>query len=124
MKRILVIDDFATARLYHATLLRQLGHEVVEAVDGLEALERLREQAVDLILLDLLMPKLSGTEFLRRLRQDPRQGQVPIVAITSERSDKLTKEVAALGVDTVLVKPVLPAVLRQTIASSLRTVAT
>lgn len=122
MKTILVIDDFATARLYHATLLRQLGHRVVEAANGLEALEQVRQQPVDLILLDLLMPELSGAEFLRRLRQDSARGQVPVVAITSERSETLSREVEALGVRALLVKPVMPGALRKTVESILPSV--
>ena len=84
MKTILVVDDFATARLYHATLLRSLGHEVETASDGEAALEVLRRRRVDLVLLDLLMPRMGGAELLRRVRAMPGCETLPVVVVSSE----------------------------------------
>ncbi|MFP4541390.1 MAG: response regulator [Opitutales bacterium] len=119
MKAILVIDDFATARLYHASLLRQLGHEAVEAGDGEEALALTRNRVFDLILLDLLMPRLTGAQFLQRLRGDPRYTSVPVLAVTSEKAAAADSTLDALGVSKILVKPVLPADLRRAVTQHL-----
>lgn len=119
MKHVLVVDDFASVRLYHASLLRHMGHEVHEAADGLNALEIARKQRVDLILLDLLLPKLSGAELLTRLRAEPGYATVPVIAITSEPQDLGPKHLDGLGVSKVLNKPVRPSALQEAIKEEL-----
>ena len=60
MKRILVIDDAATVRLYHREILENAGFDVAEAINGVEALEKIEEAPFDLYLVDINMPKLDG----------------------------------------------------------------
>jgi len=123
MKRILVIDDFATARRYHALLLRNLGHEVIEAENGRLGLAEVKKGQFDLIVLDLLMPELSGEEFLQVLRQDGASQHIPVVAVTSEGASAIADRLKQQGVHTILVKPVLPAALRQGVEHALRELA-
>ena len=84
MKKILVVDDFEVVRLYHSMFLSQKGYCCIPASDGKEALAILRQQHVDLVLLDLVMPKMSGQEVIRHIRALPELVALPILAITSE----------------------------------------
>lgn len=69
MKRILVIDDAATVRMYHSGILESAGYTTEEAWNGIEALEKALLEPFDLYLVDVNMPKLNGYGFLRELRQ-------------------------------------------------------
>jgi two-component system cell cycle response regulator len=84
MKKILVVDDFEVVRLYHSMFLSQKGYRCIPASDGKEALGILRQQRVDLVLLDLVMPKMSGQEVIRHIRAIPELATLPILGITSE----------------------------------------
>ena len=84
MKTILVVDDYEVVRLYHSMFLSQRGYRCIPACDGKEALAILKQQRVDLVLLDLVMPVMSGQEVIRHIRAIPELAQLPILAITSE----------------------------------------
>lgn len=120
MKTILVADDLACARSFHTHLLEQLGHRVVTAVDGLEALERLRAHPIDIVLLDMLMPRMDGCEFLRRMRAMPGYASVPVLVVTSE-SDRIHQErLQAAGATAFLAKPAHPEAMQEMIRSLTR----
>lgn len=108
MPTILVVDDFASVRLYHTAFLKQKGHQCLEACNGSEALGILERNPVDLILLDLLMPNLSGAEFVRRLCEMPSLKHIPIIAITSESMRAESQELKNRYGIALLQKPVLP----------------
>lgn len=108
MKRILVIDDAATVRLYHRGILESAGFEVSEAVNGLEALERLAEGPFDLYLVDINMPKLDGYGFLRELRAKD-MPQAPAIMVSTEAEDNDQRRAYACGANLYLVKPAKPA---------------
>jgi CheY-like chemotaxis protein len=83
-KRILLVDDDEGTRDELADLLAQEGFDVVEAIDGSDALERLRRGAPpDVIFLDLWMPNMQGWELHQRLKQDARLAAIPIVIMTA-----------------------------------------
>ena len=111
MKTILVVDDFASVRLYHTTFLKQKGYECVAAADGAEALDALQEQPIDLVLLDMVMPNMDGGEFLARVRSQPAYASLPILAITSEAKKTDTLACQEKYQIHILLKPVLPAAL-------------
>ena len=111
MKTILVVDDFASVRLYHTTFLKQKGYECVAVADGAEALRVLQQRPIDLVLLDMMMPTMDGLEFLTRVRSMPGFADLPILAITSEAQKADTLESQARYGFHVLLKPVLPAAL-------------
>ena len=92
------------------TTLESVGYKVVEAEDGVRALERLRVESCDLILLDLLMPKMDGMELLRRLRADG--SAVPTVILTAHGSIPEAVEAMKLGAIDFLAKPITPDALR------------
>jgi len=81
--RILVVEDTRLLRKIYSEKLTQEGYDVVSAGDGLEALEVLRSQPVDLVLLDLIMPKMSGLEVLESMKNDPRISQVPVFILSN-----------------------------------------
>jgi two-component system chemotaxis response regulator CheY len=107
MKRILIVDDAATVRLYHRTILEEAGYSVVEAVNGVEALEKALQEAFDLYVVDVNMPKLDGYGFLRELRAQ-NLPQVPAVMVSTEGSDADRLRAYQAGANLYLLKPTKP----------------
>jgi len=107
MKRILIVDDAATVRLYHRQVLESAHYEVEEAVNGIEALEKALVKPYDLLLVDINMPKLDGYGFLRELRK---QGdyQPPAIMISTEASAQDRVQAFVAGANYYLVKPIQP----------------
>jgi two-component system cell cycle response regulator DivK len=106
---VLVVDDYTDAREMYADFLVFSGFRVAEARDGSEALEKALEIGPDIILMDLSLPGLDGWEATRRLKQDPRTRDIPIVALTGHAlaGDRATALKA--GCDSFITKPCLPA---------------
>ncbi|RKH08040.1 response regulator [Corallococcus sp. CA047B] len=103
--RILLVDDNADLRAYVAGLLRQAFPNIETATDGLEALERVRVQAPDLILSDVMMPRLDGFGLVRALRADERTRAIPLILLSARAGDESTVEGLRTGADDYLVKP-------------------
>ncbi len=101
--RILIVDDEESLRITLVGNLELEGHEVVEASTGEEALLRVREQPVDVVLADIRMPGLHGVEMYRHLRRE-RPG-LPVVLMTAFAQENLVSDALAEGVFTVLPKP-------------------
>jgi DNA-binding response OmpR family regulator len=100
--RILLVDDEQAVQQLLAYPLRKEGYEVISAVDGREALDRFAEQRFDLVVLDIMLPKLDGVEVCRRLRS---RSQVPIIMLTA-RVDEIDKVVGLeMGADDYITKP-------------------
>jgi two-component system chemotaxis response regulator CheY len=107
MKRILIIDDAATVRMYHRSILQEAGYEVDEAINGMEALEKALQSQFDLYLVDVNMPKLDGYGFLRELRNQD-MAQAPAIMISTEASGADRQRAYAAGANLYLVKPIQP----------------
>jgi two-component system chemotaxis response regulator CheY len=109
MKNILIVDDAATVRLYHRQILEAQGFQVYEAANGYEGLEKLVETPMDLLLVDINMPKMDGYSFMKRLRQD-QQGLCGIPAIFISTEAELHDACTAyqVGGNLYLIKPVKP----------------
>ena len=101
-KRILVVEDDATIRETLAFNLKKEGYVVTSAVDGVEALAQARNTHPDLILLDLMLPELSGLELTRVLRQE---GDVPIIMVTAKESEVDKVVGLQMGADDYITKP-------------------
>ncbi len=113
MKRVLVIDDAATVRMYHRNILEGAGYAVEEAVNGMEALEKALQEPADLYVVDVNMPPWDGYVFLQRLREsDIPQGPAIMVSTESDSKDEARAYVA--GANAYLIKPVKPAQLLTT----------
>ena len=108
MKRIMTVDDSATIRQMVALTLRDAGFEVVQAVDGRDALERLAKESVDMLITDLNMPNLDGVGLIRAVRQDPANRFIPIIMLTTESADSKKQEGKAAGASGWIVKPFKP----------------
>jgi DNA-binding response OmpR family regulator len=100
--KILVVDDEPAMVGALGALLGQAGHRIVAAYDGEEALRRFREDAPDLVLLDLAMPGLDGATVCQRIRE---QSDTPIVIVSGERDRAATVELLDLGADDYVRKP-------------------
>jgi two-component system cell cycle response regulator len=120
MGRILVVDDDACNVLILATRLRSLGYEVQEATNGEEALERLERNYFDLVLSDVMMPKIDGIELTRRIKQTPELFGPPVVLITAYDEAELRTRGLEAGADDFLAKPVHPAELEVRVRGQVR----
>jgi len=119
--RVLVIDDSHEIRKFVVQyVLEPHGFEVLEAADGAEGLRRALEEEVDLILLDLEMPKMNGFEVLDGLRD--RRSEVPVILMTSHGSEAIAIEVFHKGVRDYVIKPFAPAHMLETIERALTSV--
>lgn len=108
MKTILIVDDAATVRLYHRAILEPAGYAVEEALNGLEALEKVHATPFDLYLVDVNMPQMDGYSFLRALRALD-ISQAPAIMVSTEADDGDRRQAFAAGANQYLVKPVRPA---------------
>jgi len=101
--KILLVEDSRSLRLENERALQRAGYEVICAEDGEEALQRAREEFPDVILLDLLLPRISGIEVLRRLRHTAETAEIPIVVV-SGLSEKNRAHLIEEGADEYLEK--------------------
>ncbi len=85
-QRILVVDDNHSLVLVLERLLQKAGFDVLTAFDGLEGLQKTREEKPDLIILDIIMPKMDGYEVCRRLKGDPYTADIPVLFLTRKGS--------------------------------------
>jgi two-component system chemotaxis response regulator CheY len=107
-----VIDDASLVRMYYREALERAGYEVEEALNGLEALERLLTAPVDLLIVDINMPQMDGFSFLKVLRrQDDVAAATPAVVISTESGPQDFAAARTAGANFYLVKPVKPEVL-------------
>ncbi|MDP5059049.1 MAG: response regulator [Pseudomonadales bacterium] len=101
---VLIVDDDHHARLFLAALLRQAGYNVIEAADGLAALDIIATHAVDLVFMDIHMPRMNGLEATRELRASLSR-QLPVIALTAHLMDTERDAVLAAGINDILIKP-------------------
>ncbi|GIW45205.1 MAG: hypothetical protein KatS3mg077_2487 [Candidatus Binatia bacterium] len=104
--RILVVDDDENAVEILTRMLNREGHISIAAHTGPEALEKLRSQTVDVILLDVMMPGMDGLEVCRRLRADENWRQIPVILLTAKDDMETRSQAMDLGVSEFLTKPV------------------
>ena len=108
MKRILIIDDAATVRMYHRNILESAHYTVDEAMNGIEAMEKSLQGHYDLYIVDVNMPKLDGYGFLRQLRREDME-QSPAIMVSTEAAAEDRTMAFRAGANDYLVKPVKPA---------------
>src|SRR6202041_2680627 len=114
-KTILTVDDSRTRRDMLLAALTEMGHRVVQPVDGLAGLERLREQPADLIITDINMPRLDGFGFIEEVRRDPRFRAPPILVLPTESHASRKDRPGGAGATGWIVKPFDPAKLADAI---------
>ena len=106
--RVLLVDDYPDAREMYTEYLQFSGFDVVEAGNGMEALQRAVDTTPDIILMDLSLPVMDGWEATRRLKADERTRKIPVVALTGHALAGHSKGAREAGCDSFLAKPCLP----------------
>jgi CheY-like chemotaxis protein len=105
-RKILIVEDYEDARLFMKYLLESYGYQVIEAGDGLEAIESLKSNFPDLILMDISLPVMDGLTAAETIRKKFKRGvDVPIIAVTIHGKELYRKALAA-GFNDLLTKPV------------------
>jgi len=117
--QILVVDDVEMNRDLLARRVRRLGHEVLMAEDGVQALAVLRERPVDVLLLDIMMPNMNGYEVLEAMAADEGLRQVPVIMISAIDEKESIARCIELGADDYLPKPFDPLILQARLGASL-----
>ena len=108
---VMVVDDSATVRLQAGRALTQAGFEVVEAVDGIDALEKLEARRdIGLIVCDVNMPRMNGVEFVEALAKRP-GWKPPVIMLTTEGHPQLIQRAKASGAKGWMIKPFKPEIL-------------
>src|SRR5467141_3566004 len=106
--RVLLVDDYPDAREMYSEYLEYCGFEVVEAGNGMEALQRAVDSTPDIILMDLSLPVMDGWEATRRLKADKATADIPIVALTGHALAGILEGAKKAGCDAFVTKPCLP----------------
>ncbi len=118
--KILVVDDEPMiVRLMEFILSRQ-GHEMLIAVNGEEALQKIRAHKPDLVLLDIMMPRIDGYEVAQQLRADPETSRLPIIMLSAKAQEEDIRRGAEVGVDAYVTKPFSPEHLVQVVTEHLQ----
>ncbi|MGA2287850.1 response regulator transcription factor [Bradyrhizobium sp.] len=108
--RVLVVDDSSLVRLYYRSALEKAGFQVEQAINGIEAMEKVLSEPFDLVIVDVNMPRMDGFSFLRTLRSaDADAATVPALMISTESETQDAAEAKAAGANFYLVKPVAEA---------------
>lgn len=102
---ILIVDDNQQNLELLQAYLEDVDCETMDAYDGVEALEKVAERAPDLILLDIMMPKMSGFEVCKRLKKDPKTGDIPVIMVTALNEFGDIERAIDCGTDDFLSKP-------------------
>lgn len=112
MATIMVVDDSKTVRNYHGAILKSQGIEIIEAENGMEALEKSLGVDIDLYLVDVNMPIMDGYTFISDLRKQPNNKTVPVIMVTTQ--EKIEDKIAAfkVGANLFETKPVKPDLLQ------------
>lgn len=104
-KKVLIADDEQNIVISLEFLLRREGFEVLVASDGEEALARLRAEKPDLVLLDVMMPKMNGFDVCQALRADPELAGIRVLMLTAKGRETEVSKGLALGADAYMTKP-------------------
>jgi signal transduction histidine kinase/ligand-binding sensor domain-containing protein len=102
---ILVVDDNPDVRDYVSGILERHGYRTIQAVDGVDGLERAQKRRPGLIISDIMMPRMDGTEFCRRVKSDDRIGHTPVILLTARASHESRIGSLEVGADDYLSKP-------------------
>ncbi|RWX81006.1 response regulator [Neorhizobium lilium] len=108
MKQVLIIDDAATVRMYHRQILEEAGFGVDEAINGIEAIEKILSKKYELLVVDVNMPKMNGYAFLQEIRSKAEVYQAPAIMVSTEAEERDRQAALQAGANFYLVKPTKP----------------
>jgi CheY-like chemotaxis protein len=103
--KILVVDDNPDSVAIMRGILESRGYDVVAASGGAEALQLLKKEAVDLVLLDIMMPEMNGMEVMQRIKEDAASGRLPVILVTAKTQDEDLLSGYQYGADYYITKP-------------------
>jgi two-component system cell cycle response regulator DivK len=106
--RVLLVDDYPDAREMYTEYLEYSGFDVIQATNGVEALQKATELTPDIVLMDLSLPVMDGWEATRRLKADARTAGIPVVALTGHALAGMSEGALRAGCDAFITKPCLP----------------
>jgi len=107
-KKMLTVDDSPSVRKLVKFTLKAKGFQVSSAGDGVEALELIKQEDFDAIILDINMPRMNGLDFLKHIKADAQHASIPVIMLTTEGQDDDKDKAVALGATAYMVKPFKP----------------
>lgn len=107
-KKVMIVDDCGTTRKLLSYIMKERGYKILTASNGLEALEVLATNPIDLVLTDLNMPQMDGVELVKNLRGNDVYKDLPVIMVTTEGGEVDRKTGLEAGVNTYLTKPISP----------------
>jgi CheY-like chemotaxis protein len=117
---VLVVEDFEDAREMYAQFFRFAGYRVLTAATGLEAMEIIKTERPDVIVMDISLPQMSGTEVTRVLKGDPATRDIPVLALSAHAGESHARAALEAGVDEYCPKPCPPEELEKRIRALLQ----
>lgn len=105
MTRVMIVDDAATVRMYHRQLMESIGFQVIEAANGIEAIEKWQNDTVDLFIVDVNMPKMDGYTLVREIRRTARVRGAPVIFVSTESEARDRDAALRAGANWYVVKP-------------------
>lgn len=120
MSKILIVDDLPTEVQLMQEAISKLGHSSIVATDGEQALEMAKRENPDLVLLDVVLPRMDGFQVCRKMKKDPQTAKIPVILVSSktQESDKFWG--LKQGACAYICKPFAPATLAETVTQNLR----
>lgn len=103
-KRLLIVEDDQDLRELYVEVLRDEGFEVADAADGQVGLEKAKAGNYDLLLLDIMLPKIDGLQILKAVKKNPDLSKIPVVMLTNLGRESIIKEGFTLGADGYIIK--------------------
>ena len=108
MATVMVVDDSKTVRNYHGTILKSMGLDIVEAENGMEALEKSLDSTIDLYLVDVNMPIMDGYSFIQDLRKQVDHKIAPVIMVTTQAKEEDKINAYKVGANLFETKPIKP----------------
>lgn len=108
MARVMIVDDSKTVRNYHGAILKSMGIDIVEAENGMEALEKSLDESIDLYLVDVNMPIMDGYSFIHDLRKQAKSKLIPIIMVTTQAKEEDKINAYQVGANLFETKPIKP----------------
>lgn len=119
MKRVIIVEDSESMRAFLVGALEEMDVDIVEAATGFEALKQIPHHPIDLVITDINMPDINGLELIHFLKQHPHTRDIPIIVISTERSQEDQERAMELGALDYLVKPFSIEVFKEKVQSLL-----
>jgi two-component system, OmpR family, alkaline phosphatase synthesis response regulator PhoP len=105
-KRVLIVDDTVTVRMYEKMILASEGYEIEMASDGVDAIEKISSNRPDLVLLDIMMPRMDGIECCKTIKSNRDTRHIKIIMVTTKGEPEKAQQAFSAGCDDYMTKPI------------------